>query len=98
MRRDAKNMKRCGFIEKEIEPSDVFNKIKSILSSEGFALESQTVKEGFWDIRAGRHCMKRLLTGDSITPAMDRTWLNVQIGITAQTASLAETSQQFRPL
>lgn len=63
MRGDAKCMKRCGFIEKEIEPSDVFNKIKSILSSEGFALESQTVKEGFWDIRAGRKDVDRVAIG-----------------------------------
>ncbi len=42
--------------------------------------------------------MKRLLTGSSITPAMNRTRLNVQIGRTAQTASLAEISQQFRRL
>ena len=56
-------MKRCGFIEKEIEPSDVFNMIKSILSSEGFTLESQTVKEGFWDIRAGRKNVERVVIG-----------------------------------
>jgi hypothetical protein len=36
----------------EIEPKDVYSTVKELLKSEGFTLQLEDVKDGFWDLHA----------------------------------------------
>jgi len=56
-------MKRYGFSGKEAEPSDLFSAVKKLLEDRGFIIEGETVREGFWDIRAARKDIDKIVAG-----------------------------------
>jgi hypothetical protein len=50
-------------VDKEIEPRDVYSHIKELLQSEDFKIESENVKDGFWDLHARKSSAERIVMG-----------------------------------
>lgn len=56
-------MMRHGFVEKDIDPSSVYENVKELLSKENFKITSDEVKESLWDIHAKKSNTERIVTG-----------------------------------
>jgi hypothetical protein len=56
-------MIRHGFVERDIEPEDVHQHVKDLLSTEGFQVTSDDVKSGLWDIHAKKSGTERIVLG-----------------------------------
>lgn len=56
-------MRRHGFVEKDIEPKDVYAQLKGLLQSEGFKIESEDTRSNFWDLHARKSSMERIALG-----------------------------------
>lgn len=56
-------MRRHGFVEKDADPADVYAHIKQLLQSEGFKVESEDVRPGFWDMHARKSNAERIVLG-----------------------------------
>jgi hypothetical protein len=50
-------------VDKDIEPEEVYSHIKELLQSEDFKIESEDVKDGFWDIHARKSSAERIIMG-----------------------------------
>ena len=56
-------LRRHGFVEKDIEPQAVYSHVKELLHSEGFKVESEDVRDGFWDVHARKSNVERVIMG-----------------------------------
>jgi hypothetical protein len=56
-------MKRYGFVEKDVEPADVYAHIKQFLSANGFQTDTEITKPNFWDLRASKRGVSRIVLG-----------------------------------
>ncbi|MHB8702512.1 MAG: hypothetical protein ACYC7D_16030 [Nitrososphaerales archaeon] len=56
-------MRRHGFVEKDIEPNQVYEHIKGLLQSEGFKVGSEEKRDNFWDLHARKSSMERIVVG-----------------------------------
>lgn len=56
-------MKRYGFVEKDVEPSDVFAHLKQFLITNGFQVDSEVSRPNLWDLRASKRSTERIVLG-----------------------------------
>lgn len=56
-------MRRYGFVEKDAEPSEVYDQIKALLQGEGFKVTSEEKKTNLWDLHARKSSAERIVTG-----------------------------------
>jgi hypothetical protein len=56
-------MRRHGFVNREIDPGEVFSRIKNLVESEGFRVVSEDVREGLWDLHARRSSVEKVVLG-----------------------------------
>ena len=56
-------MRRHGFLEKDVEPKDVYSHIKELLQSQGFKIVSEDTKDGLFDLHAKKSSMERIVMG-----------------------------------
>lgn len=56
-------MKRYGFVEKDVEPSDVYAHLKQYLVSNGFQIDTEAAQPNFWDLRASKRGVSRIVLG-----------------------------------
>ena len=56
-------MKHYGFTEKDVEPSDVYAHVKQFLTKNGFQVDSETARPNFWDLRASKRGVERIVVG-----------------------------------
>jgi hypothetical protein len=50
-------------VDKDIEPRDVYSHIKELLQSEDFKIQSEDVRDGFWDLVARKSSAERIVIG-----------------------------------
>lgn len=56
-------MRRHGFVEKDIDPKDVYSHIKEILQSQGFKIVVEEPKDGLLDMHARKSNIERIVMG-----------------------------------
>ena len=56
-------MKRYGFVERDVNPADVYEHIKSLLQGEGFKVTSEEKRENYWDLHARKSSTERIVLG-----------------------------------
>ncbi|MDE1766300.1 MAG: hypothetical protein KGI27_08535 [Thaumarchaeota archaeon] len=56
-------MRRHGFVERDIDPKDVYLHVKELLQSQEFKITSEDTKDGFWDIHAKKSNTARIIMG-----------------------------------
>lgn len=57
-------MRRHGFVEKDIEPADVYAHVKQMLQKEGFKIVSEDTRDNnFWDLHAKKSSTERIVLG-----------------------------------
>lgn len=56
-------MRRYGFVEKDIEPADVYNHIKSLLQAENFKITAEDIRANYWDLHAKKSSAERIVLG-----------------------------------
>ena len=56
-------MKRYGFVEKDVEPSVVYAHLKQFLTENGFQVDTETTRPNFWDLRASKRGLSRIVLG-----------------------------------
>lgn len=56
-------MKRYGFVEKDVEPSAVYAHLKQFLISHGFQVDTESAQPNFWDLRASKKGVSRIVLG-----------------------------------
>ena len=56
-------MKHEVFSNKNIDPSELYDKIKKYLVENGFRVESEDVIDKFWDLRAKKSGLKNIVSG-----------------------------------
>ncbi|MGI0068300.1 MAG: hypothetical protein ACREB9_07835 [Thermoplasmata archaeon] len=56
-------MKRYGFVEKDVEPADVVAHLKQLMTTNGFQIDTETSRPNFWDVRASKRGLERVVSG-----------------------------------
>ncbi|WP_075057430.1 hypothetical protein [Thermogymnomonas acidicola] len=56
-------MYRHGFVEKDIDPSDVHEKVKEFLVNDGFNITSDEHHDQMWEIHAKKSGRERIVLG-----------------------------------
>ena len=56
-------LRRSGFVEKDVDPADVYQHIKQLLQSEGFKIGSEDTRNNYWDLHARKSNIERLVIG-----------------------------------
>ncbi len=56
-------MKHYGFVEKDVEPSDVYAHLKQFLTTNGFQVDTESSRPNFWDLRASKRGTERIVLG-----------------------------------
>jgi hypothetical protein len=56
-------MRRHGFVEKDIDPKDVYSHIKEILQSQGFKIVAEEPRDGLLDMHARKSNIERIVMG-----------------------------------
>jgi hypothetical protein len=56
-------MRRHGFVEKDIDPADVYSHIKELLQSQEFKITSDEKRDGMWDMHAKKSSTERIIMG-----------------------------------
>ncbi len=56
-------MRRHGFVEKDIDPKDVYSHVKDLLQSQGFKIVVDDSKDGLLDLHARKSNTERIITG-----------------------------------
>ena len=56
-------MKRYGFLEKDVEPSDVYAHLKQLLIANGFEIDVESSRPNLWDLRASKRGTERIVLG-----------------------------------
>ncbi len=56
-------MRKHGFVEKDIDPKDVYSHIKEILQSQGFKIVAEDPKDGLLDMHARKSNIERIVMG-----------------------------------
>lgn len=57
------NLIRHGFVEKNVDPAQVYSDIKGKLQSEGFKITSEETKSDYWDLHARKSSAERIILG-----------------------------------
>ncbi|MGI0055621.1 MAG: hypothetical protein ACREBZ_07945 [Thermoplasmata archaeon] len=56
-------MKHYGFVEKDVEPSDVYAHLKRFVVENGFQVDTESSRPNFWDLRASKRGTARIVFG-----------------------------------
>ena len=56
-------MKRHGFVERDVDPAQVYSNVKTLLQSEGFKITSEETKSNYWDLHAKKSGIERIALG-----------------------------------
>lgn len=56
-------MRRFGFVERNVQPEDVYQHVKSLLQGEGFKVTSEEKKENYWDLHARKSSAEKIVLG-----------------------------------
>ncbi|GEM_PF-1616339 len=56
-------MRRHGFVERDVDPEDVYSHVKELLQSQQFRIISDEKKDGLWDVHAKKSNIERIVTG-----------------------------------
>lgn len=56
-------MRRFGFMDREVDPAEVYSRTKEIIQKLGFTITSEEVQDGYWDLHARKSGIKRIATG-----------------------------------
>lgn len=56
-------MRRHGFLEKDVDPAQVYSNIKSSIQSEGFKVTSEETRQNYWDLHARKSSVEKILLG-----------------------------------
>ncbi len=56
-------MRRYGFVEKDIDPKDVYEHVKSLLQAEGFKITDEDIRPNYWDLHAKKSNVERIVLG-----------------------------------
>ncbi|MGI0151232.1 MAG: hypothetical protein ACREC5_04780 [Thermoplasmata archaeon] len=56
-------MKHYGFVEKDVEPLDVYAHLKGFLTENGFQIDTESSRPNFWDLRASKRGTARIVFG-----------------------------------
>jgi len=56
-------LKHEVFTNKNIDPAELYDKVKKYLSDHGFKIESEEVIDKFWDLRAKKTGLKNIVAG-----------------------------------
>jgi hypothetical protein len=57
-------MRRYGFVEKDVDPSQVYSNIKTLLQTEGFKITSEDVKNNnYWELHAKKSSLEKIVLG-----------------------------------
>ncbi|MGB9003288.1 MAG: hypothetical protein WCC52_05735 [Nitrosotalea sp.] len=56
-------MRRHGFVEKDIDPKDVYSHVKDLLQSQGFKIVADDSKDGLLDLHARKSSTERIIMG-----------------------------------
>lgn len=56
-------MKRYGFLEKDVDPSDVYVHLRQLLTADGFHVDSESSQADLWDLRASKRGTARIVLG-----------------------------------
>lgn len=56
-------MRRYGFVEKDVDPGDVYQHIKSLLQSENFKITEEDIRSNYWDLHAKKTGVERIVLG-----------------------------------
>lgn len=57
------SLKKHGFVERDVDPADVYSHIKELLQAQEFKITSDENREGLWDIHAKKSSVGRIITG-----------------------------------
>ena len=56
-------MRRHGFVERNVDPAQVYSNVKTMLQSEGFKISSDESKDNYWDLHAKKTGIERIALG-----------------------------------
>lgn len=56
-------MRRHGFVEKDVEPAQIYSEIKVLVVSEGFAITSEEVRQDYWYLHAKKSGIMKIVLG-----------------------------------
>ncbi len=56
-------MKHEVFTGRNIDPSEIYKKVKAYLVDNGFRIESEDIMENFWDLRAKKTGLTKIVEG-----------------------------------
>lgn len=56
-------MRRYGFVERDVQPADVYEHIKSLLQDEGFKITSEENRENYLDLHARKSNAEKIIFG-----------------------------------
>ena len=56
-------MRRYGFVERNVQPADVYENIKSLLQGEGFKVTSEEKRENYMDLHARKSSAEKVVLG-----------------------------------
>lgn len=57
------HMKHYGFVEKDVEPSDVYAHLKQFLIENGFHIDTESSRPNLWDLRGSKRGTERIVFG-----------------------------------